>query len=306
METIQQKFLLFLSLFLFAGTAFAVPMAFAARVSFSDSGARVNVGDQLIVDVLISVDESEPINAVSGTIAYPAQTIRARGLRDGASFVPLWIEQPEIKEQGRDTEHISFAGVIPGGFSGLLQPFGGKTQAGLLFSIIFEAKETGSARIAMEDIMVLLHDGKGTPAEIKTEPRVLTIYPAVDNVEEYTEEDTTPPEEIFTEITNDPALFAGKWFIAFYTTDKESGISYYEVKEGDGEWIHTKSPYLLSDQSLTEKIFVKAIDRAGNIRVKEIAPSYPLLSYKRSPLWGIIGVLLLVGMYFYLRKKHSR
>jgi len=279
---------------------------FAATLYFADSGVRVNKGDEFIVRVIVAVDDPMPINAVSGIISYSNNIIGARVIRDGESFVPLWLEQPEIREHGKAAEHISFAGVIPGGFRGLLRPFSGKTEAGTLFSIIFEAKDVGEARIYADEIDILLHDGSGTSAEVTIEPHSFPVYPAVDNAARITEEDTTPPTELFAEIASDSTIFGGQWFVAFYTTDKESGISYFEVKEGDGDYVRAESPYLLSDQTRATKVFVKAVDRAGNIRVQEIAPSYPLISYKHLDAWAIISVLVLFWLYFYFRKKRAK
>jgi hypothetical protein len=56
--------------------------------------------------------------------------------------------------------------------------------------------------------------------------------------------DTSPPEPFEIQIQKNPAIFDGKYFIVFYTTDKETGVDYYMVKEGEREWKIAKSPYL--------------------------------------------------------------
>jgi hypothetical protein len=115
--------------------------------------------------------------------------------------------------------------------------------------------------------------------------------------------DSTPPESFKPEIGQDYAMFEGKYFLGFVTVDKTSGVDHYEVaevkrhsfleellqKEEKKEWKTAESPYLLEDQGLRSKISVKAIDKAGNVRIEEIAP------FVKSLLYWII-ILVLVGV----------
>jgi len=117
--------------------------------------------------------------------------------------------------------------------------------------------------------------------------------------------DTTPPEDFKPEIGRDPAIFEGKYFLSFATTDKTSGIDYYEVKEGKRDFKKAGSPYSLEDQSLQSTILVKAVDKAGNERISEIIPPA-----KPFPFWiipVIIVGLVIIGWITkkYLFKKHQ-
>ena len=128
--------------------------------------------------------------------------------------------------------------------------------------------------------------------------------------------DTTPPEDFKPEIGRDPAIFEGKYFLSFATTDETSGIDYYEVKEapkeilrlptgqGKRDFKRAGSPYLLEDQYLKSKISVKAVDKAGNEKISEITPPK-----KPFPYWiisVIIICLVIIGWIIkkYLLKKH--
>lgn len=100
--------------------------------------------------------------------------------------------------------------------------------------------------------------------------------------------DIIPPEEFIPEIGQDPSMFGGKYFLSFATTDKTSGIDYYEVREGKQDFKKTSSPYLLEDQSLGKEIIVRAYDKAGNERIAEIIPL-------EKPFPYLIIILVLVG-----------
>ena len=105
--------------------------------------------------------------------------------------------------------------------------------------------------------------------------------------------DVTSPKEFTLEIGQDPSMFGGKYFLSFATTDKTSGIDYYEVKEGKQDFKKVSSPYLLEDQSLGKKIVVQAYDKAGNYQTAEIKPPYKI-TWKDVviPLLILIGILV--------------
>jgi len=103
--------------------------------------------------------------------------------------------------------------------------------------------------------------------------------------------DATRPEKFKPEIGKDPSIFEGKYFLSFSTTDKMSGIEYFEVKEGKKDFKITKSPYLLGDQNLRSKILVKAVDKAGNEKVAEIIPPHKV-TWKEILSW-IVALLVI-------------
>ena len=124
--------------------------------------------------------------------------------------------------------------------------------------------------------------------------------------------DATPPEEFKPEIGQDPAVFEGKYFIAFFTTDVGTGVDYYEVLEADergyqrgttlkAEWKRAESPYLLEDQSLQSIIKVRAVDKAGNERVAEIIPPYKI-TWKEILLGIIIVAMIGVVIWQLIRR----
>jgi len=104
--------------------------------------------------------------------------------------------------------------------------------------------------------------------------------------------DSTLPEEFTPKIGQDPALFGGKKFLSFASTDQASGIDHYEIKE-NGIWKIGQSPYVLEDQSLSNKISVKAVDKAGNERIAEYIP--PAVPQKISPYLIIALALAILG-----------
>ena len=59
-----------------------------------------------------------------------------------------------------------------------------------------------------------------------------------------------------------------------------------------GNWIIAESPYLLKNQRLSDFIFVKAVDKAGNKRTEELQPLHPKKTwYENGTFWVIIVVV---------------
>jgi len=104
--------------------------------------------------------------------------------------------------------------------------------------------------------------------------------------------DATPPEPFELKIGQDASMFGGKYFVSFLAIDKTSGIDHYEIQEGKGDFREAKSPYLLGDQSLRNKIIVKVVDKAGNERISELMP--PRKAFAQSLFIQFVIILILV------------
>jgi hypothetical protein len=115
--------------------------------------------------------------------------------------------------------------------------------------------------------------------------------------------------------------FGGRYYIAFSTTDKQTGIDRYEVREellsqfdtfswgrANVSWIETRSPYVLKDQSLNSIIRVRAIDKAGNEYIATLVPDPALrtLSFTQFLTYVLFILLVLlaaVGAWFIARRR---
>ncbi len=158
----------------------------------------------------------------------------------------------------------------------------------------------------LENSQVLLNDGLGTPAQFKSRGAIFNLLSEKTEApkrewEEKVSKDDILPESFDIEINRDSAIFGGKYFVIFSTTDKQTGIDHYEVKEGKGDWKRTSSPYLLEDQKLKSIIEVKAVDKAGNVRIAEYTPPQKPIYF-----WIIISIFLLIVVILGLIKKYRK
>ena len=84
--------------------------------------------------------------------------------------------------------------------------------------------------------------------------------------------------------------------IARYENKEEKISPILKIRIKGTEWSEAQSPYILQDQKLQSWIFVKAIDKAGNERVAELAPQKSLKWYEDYLIWFIIIVAVLIGL----------
>jgi hypothetical protein len=247
-------------------------------------------GDTFVAKIRID-NEDECINAVQVELAYSPSYLRAVDTSVGRSILTHWIERPTIdKEAGR----ISFVGGVPGGYCGRIPGDPGLTN--ILAEVVFQPRDLSSGEMGAttslwftEESRVLLADGMGTEAPLTTlgaeytKGEVATMV-----VNTYFDElraDTTPPEPFTIELVRESSVFGGRYFIVFSTTDKQSGIDHYQVRESDIDregfvrgsrqqavFTIAESPYPLRDQTLNSVITVRAVDKAGNIRTAVFVP----------------------------------
>lgn len=71
----------------------------------------------------------------------------------------------------------------------------------------------------------------------------------------------------------------------------------YEIQEGIEPYIAGNSPYLLKDQKIKSVIRVKAIDKAGNERLAELAPISPQYFYQTVWFWLVIILAIIILIF---------
>jgi len=299
-------FSIFLFVILFSTFYFLFPNSANATILYLEpSEGTYHVNDTFLVEVRIDV-EDKCINVVDVNLSFSQDILKAIDFSKGDSILTIWPEAPIIDQ---NLGLISFAGGIPGGYCGRLP--GDPEKTSLLGKIVFRVVPRGVLRdsaqvVFKDDSQILLNDGLGTLAEFTTKGAVFTILPerlvepSKDEWQIELRKDNIPPEPFEIKIYQDPAIFDGKYFIVFSTTDKQTGIDYYEVKEGERDWQRVESPYLLEDQTLKSIIKVRAVDKAGNERIAEYLPLPP---EKPFPYWLIILILVGMGIIWWLIRK---
>ena len=148
---------------------------------FSVPPRQVEIGDRLTVDVKIRSKE-QSINAITGSVSFPSELVNVANISKAKSIVNFWTQDPKIVKN-----RILFEGIILNpGFAG---------EAGILFSITFEAKASGTVDLKYYEGGVLANDGYGTNLLTKLSGTNFRIVPS-------TLRPTEPGETIVRETTD--------------------------------------------------------------------------------------------------------
>lgn len=279
---------------------FCATPALAAFFEISPEVKTFAVGDTVPVRILFNT-EGESINALELSVAYPKELLLPVAVSDANSLLSVWVERPQITSNGS----IHLSGVTPGGFSGLINPLTHEVGSGTVATIYFKARTIGSGSISLAETHIFKNDGEGNEVIATITPGTFMID-ADTHFADKSLKDVTPPLPFEITKSDDQSIMGGKQFISFSTSDSESGIEYYEVKEGTREWVRTESPYVLLGNGM-EQVSVRAVDRAGNERIARLFPSSQNNSvYTQN---SVLVVILCIGalmLLFYVRKLKKK
>ena len=197
-----------------------------------------------------------------------------------------------------------FSGIIPGGFMG---------SASSVVGVILVPAASGTGVVGIQNVKLLRNDGKGSVIALATAGQTVTIGSSVAASSEEPLPSSTIPQEFIPTIAQDPNVYDGGYFLVFSTTDKGSGIDHYEVFEApsggsvqsSSPWHIATSPYLLTDQSLSSDIYVRAVDHDGNFIVMKVPARYPRGRWNLWELLGIIvfAIIIVLLLFIWMRRR---
>jgi hypothetical protein len=272
---------------------FGVLVAHAADLRVTANPASVDINQPVRVDVVFDTRD-ESVNAIAGSLHFPSNQFSLKQIDDGRSPFTFWIDPPAQTASGV----VSFAGIVPGGFQGV---------ASSVISIWLVPVASGLGVVTVNDVKVLKNDGEGTPVALTTSPASVLVSTVIATSSQIRSVSLIEPETFVPVVNSNPDVFDGKYFLAFSAVDKGSGIDHYEVLEVssgnrprlEDTWQAASSPYLIKDQSLSSRIFVRAVGHDGNFIVVEASGTHPSFLATHGVPFGslgsiIIGIILLL------------
>jgi hypothetical protein len=273
-----------------------------ARLSIILNKAEARAGELVEARVMLDT-QGASVNALEGSVAIP-KGLDFVSLRDGASFVSVWIDRPVFR-----SGEVSFSGIVPGGYAGDIGPYWSGMRPGEVFTVVLRAKAEGSRAISVSLDHLLANDGAGTSLAVVPASASVSVR-ASTSTEAYSEQysldyDVTPPEPFEVVVADMPGA-EGVRAAIFDTYDTGSGLAFFMVREGGGEFVPAESPHALSGQH-RESIVVRAYDKAGNIREESLSVDpYPHAGGSASAaFWAILVMLLCIALFAFFRKRSS-
>ena len=289
---------------LIGGMLFAIPV-FAAQVALVPSTQSLYEKQEFYIDILLD-PQSESINTVAADIVL-SDNIVYLGNNDYKSIIGEWVESPKISVDGHT---LHFAGIVPGGFAGYIDPFNAKIRKpGLLLRLFVKASGAGISNAVASNVHTYINDGLGTEVQSSSTVLALSVIKGV-GVVQHQSLDTEPPFDFVPVLVHDAQSYEGKYTVTFSTKDADSGIDHYEIKEGNSDWANVTSPYTLKNQTLEGQVLIKAIDRIGNTKIEQVPLPIQDRSGRGIQNW-IAVVVVFIALYViilwrrWLTKKHT-
>jgi hypothetical protein len=280
----------------------SAPKVFAATITLAPSKNTVGLEEQFYVDVLLD-PQNISINGIEGSVTFPENNVSFVRGETGKSLVNFWIAEPKL-----DKNTISFAGIIPTGFAGVIDPFNpAQKMPGLMVRLVFAGKQPGVGTFSSAPFSLTLNDGKGTALNTFGASTSVNIQNTANPFVYKNPNDLGPKLE--ASIVRDPNLFDNKYALIFQATDSETGIKDVMIKEGNRDWEKIASPYLLEDQSRRSLIALEAVNFSGASIIITINPlPYKIFSASNIALFIILIVLIFFisrKIYLYLKRKNT-
>jgi len=295
MKILSNKKIYFILIF---SAIFLPGSVLASSVYISTNHSEFFVGDTIVFSVRID-SEGKDINAVEGEVLldHAVDAVFLTNINISGSTFSLWPRKPLPSER---KTRISFVGGVPGGLI---------AKDAIIFNVVFKLEKTGQIALSPNNIEVYLNDGKGTKDEVSIKNLIVDILPkksdaqSVDDWSNLISNDKTAPEPFEIYLGQEDSVFDGKKFLSFNTTDKQSGIAYYEVIESNLPPVRSSDTYILQEQNKPVKVTVIAYDSAGNARESVYNPKY---SYLNLTIIVVLVLLLLVILGFVVAKKRKK
>ncbi len=124
-----------------------VEAAGAAKLRILPSASNLMVGDSFSVQVVVD-SPKQAMNAAEGVVEF-SDNLTVRSISKAGTIFNFWVDEPKV-----NGNQIKFSGVV-------FSP-GWQGQGGKLFTIVFQARSAGDAKIDFTAGNVLASDGKGT------------------------------------------------------------------------------------------------------------------------------------------------
>ncbi|MBP6924233.1 MAG: hypothetical protein KBC62_00015 [Candidatus Pacebacteria bacterium] len=268
-------------------SVFSVNIAMAAKVNF-DVVSNPDLSDTAtIIEVRID-PEGKRMNALEGALLLKSAedgVISSVITETGGSVFSLWPVSPRYDDKEKV---IQFNGGVPQGF----------LEESPLFRMRVFTTKPSQISVAWIGGSAYLDDGQGTFEPVTSRSITVATPKSIPNLINSASDDSEPPVFDTVEITSDPDVFDGKYFVSFHANDNLSGIDRYEVTEDQVVTEVEDGTYVFRNQEMKEPVLITAYDKAGNSTAIKVPQKYKYTNY-------LVGLIIVLATFiaFWFRKK---
>jgi hypothetical protein len=280
---------------------------YAARMYIDAPKTASSNRSEFVVSIFLD-QEKDIVSAVSGDFSFPSSFFDIKTISTQNGVVPLWITTPhESTEKNLDGRtHISFEGIIPGGFTGVRTSYREAPYPGVVFTAILIPKGSGKGNFTLTDVELHAYDSNGTMLNTKDDSSAVTV-PNLSGKE------SAPPTDMVhvisttlsMNIATSSLINNGAPYVYVRDEDPSRTVDHIEIVETDkynpldvsiSAWHTATNPYVLTHYSLSKYIHAKVVYTNNTYAYKTIAPvenSHQLAAQSRILIYIVIAIFLL-------------
>lgn len=266
--------------------------------------------EPLSLSILLDPEDTV-ISGLSGDFSFPEGLFDVKIISTQNGVVSLWVLQPHISTDKTFDQrtHITFEGIIPGGFSGVRSSYTSGVFPGILFTITLVPKGSGNGDFKLDNVELHSYDKDGTTLISKGDTHPISV-PPLTGKEKLESQVLTSTDSTTITMTLNRSEFVNNNspYVYIHEDNPSRTIDHIEIAESSEynpnyvpsyEWHTALNPYLLVYTARTKYIHAKIIYTDNTYTVKTLPPvenSQAFINLSRILLYILVAISLL---YFY-------
>ena len=298
----------------------SVAQVFAAHMYISSPSVASSNRESLALSIILD-QENDVVSGLSGNFSFPEDLFDVKSITTQNGIVSLWINQPHVSDEktfdGRT--HIDFEGIIPGGFSGVHNPYFKGVSPGIVFTVTLIPKNKGNGQFTLKDVELHAYDSNGSLLLSNDDSTNISV-PNLSGKEVSRLSDLifTDNKTISMAISKSEFVDNNAPFLYVHEEDPSKTVDHIEIAESseynpnyvsEGVWHKASNPYLLIYTSRTKYIHAKIIYTNDTYTYKTLPPvenSQAFLDLSHILLYILVAISLLYHYgknFLYIFKK---
>lgn len=279
---------------------------FAARVYMEAPNEAKSTREPFILTVYLDT-EKEIVSGIAGTLTFPTELFEVEDISTKGGVVSMWASSPKIPEEkyfdGRT--HITFEGIMPGGFEGVRSPYYDGVRPGGVFSVKLIPKNKGSGNFILENIELHAFDENGSLIPSGGSIKVVTVPALVVDMPKVSQDTSRIYSSTLTaSIARSELIARNAWYVTVHEDSTINSVDHVEIAESsyyDPEdvplflWRTATTPYVLLYQSRSKYVHVKVVYTNKTYALQTLPPvenSSNIFNLSRILVGIIISTLL--------------
>jgi hypothetical protein len=287
-----------------------VSSGFAARVTMEAPTVASATRQPFTIFVYID-PQNEIVSGVAGMLSFPSDLFDVDVISTVGGVVSMWMSAPRVPQEkyfdGRT--HITFEGIMPGGFSGVRSPYYDGARQGLVFTVKLIPKNKGTGNLVLDNVELHAFDENGSLLSAEGSVQEVTVPTLVTPMPKTSSNlSRIYSSTLITAITRSDLVSNNAWYLDVHEDSTVNSVDHVEVAESqsyDSErvplflWRTQTTPYILQYQSRSMYVHVKVVYTNKTYTLQTLQPveNSSNISYLSRILVSIIISTLLLYRY---------